>query len=289
MTRNWFVAPALALAVGFALFTPSRTAAAAPAPQYGQQPGWDTPPQEYNDVQRRGFHDGIAGANRDHGNGRRPDVNNREEYRNADDMPHDIPPNMRDAYRDAFRRGYEMAASRLWGMPSPPPPPPQERQNWDDWGMRGLRSDAERQGYREGVEEGRKDFQFRRPADPDDHQEFRNPPVAPALADEYREGFTRGYTVANSQLNGEPSWQQYNGDPDRWQTPNAWSETERRGFHDGIQGARKDYGNNRRPNVNNREEYRSPDLPPQLRGEYRQGFRRGYEITAAHLWGGAGM
>jgi hypothetical protein len=54
----------------------------------------------------------------------------------------------------------------------------------------------------------------------------------------------------------------------------AW---EHRGFYDGMLGAEHDYGNHRRPNVNNRDEYRDPDFVPRwARHEYREGFRRGY-------------
>jgi hypothetical protein len=155
--------------------------------------------------------------------------------------------------------------------------------------MRGLSSDAQRQGYREGMAEARKDHQFNRRNDPADHEEYREPYVAPQFADEYREGFMRGYTATMSQLSGEPSWQQYNGDPGQWQAPGGYTDMQRRGFRDGIDGARKDYDNHRRPDPNNRDEYRSPSVPEQFRWEYRQGFRRGYEIAATRIWGGGGM
>ncbi len=252
---------------------------------YGQQRGWEEPPGEFNEAQRRGFHDGVEGARRDYGNNRRPDVNNREEYRD----PH-VEGELREAYRAGFRRGYETAASHLWGAPQPPPPPPdqdrdRDRRDGDGWGMRGLSSEAERQGYHEGAEEARKDFQFQRRPDPDDKEEFRSPRVPPELVGEFREGFMRGYEVTRAQLVGEPSWQD-RGDPDRWEAPERFSEIERRGFHDGIVGAQRDFGNHRRPNVTNREEYREPNMSQQLWNEYREGFRHGYEMAAARLWGG---
>lgn len=71
---------------------------------------WEAPPGEFNDIQRRGFHDGVEGARKDVGNHRRPDVNNREEYRNPD-----VPRGARRAYRDAFRRGYQQGMSHLMG------------------------------------------------------------------------------------------------------------------------------------------------------------------------------
>jgi len=282
-----FLIPAVALIVIAA--NPGR-ATASPTPMqpgaYGQEGRWDEPPGEFNEAQRRGFHDGIEGARHDHDNGRRPDVDNREEFRN----PH-IEPGLREAYREGFRRGYQTAAAHLWGAPPPPPPPPPppayqgERHDGDDWGMRGLGSDAERQGYREGAEAARRDSQTQRRPDPDDAPEFRNPRIPPELVGEYREGFMRGYEVTRSQMTGEGDWRE-RGDPDRWEAPDRYSDVERRGFHDGAVGAKHDFENHRRPNVLNRDEYRDPHLPPELAGEYREGFRHGYEMAAARLWGG---
>lgn len=278
--------PAFALIV--TAVNPGR-AVASPAPMqpvaYGQERGWDVPPGELNEVQRRGFHDGVEGARRDFDNHRRPDVENREEFRD----PH-VEHDLRDAYRDGFRRGYQIAASHLWGAPPPPPPPPpppvqEERRDQDGWGMRGLASDAERQGFHEGSEVARRDFQMQRRPDPDDSDEFRAPRVPPELVGEFREGFMRGYEVTRSQLVGEPAWQE-RGDPGRWEAPERYSEIGRKGFHDGIVGAQRDYDNHRRPDVLNRDEYRSPHVPQELVGEYREAFRHGYELAAARIWGG---
>ena len=262
---------------------PGRAAASSMTIQpmaYGQERGWDEPPGELNEAQRRGFHDGVEGARRDFGNNRRPDVENREEYRGPR-----VEPELREAYREGFRRGYETAASHLWVAQQAPPPPVEERRDPDGWGMRGLRSQAERQGYHEGSEAAQSDFQMQRRPDPDDREEFRQPRVPPELVDEYREGFMRGYEVTRSQLAGEPNWEG-RGEPAHWEAPERFSETGRRGFHDGVEGAQKDFGNHRRPNVFNREEYRSPRVPEATSQEYREGFRRGYEMAAARLWGG---
>jgi hypothetical protein len=284
--------PRIVLIPAFALFVAAMNpghATASPSPvlpeMYGQERGWEEPPGEFNEAQRRGFHDGVEGARRDRDNGRRPDVDNRDEYRS----PH-IEPELREAYRAGFRRGYETAAAHLWGAPPPPPPRPVyeggERHDHDDWGMRSLGSDAERQGYHEGAEAAQRDFQTQRRPDPDDAPEFRNPRVPPELVGEFREGFMRGYEVTRGRLVGEPNWQE-RGDPDRWEAPDRYSETERRGFHDGVVGAHRDLDNHRRPNVMNRDEYRDPEgIPRELVGEYREGFRHGYEMAAARLWGG---
>lgn len=65
--------------------------------------------------------------------------------------------------------------------------------------------------------------------------------------------------------------------------PSEYNEAQRRGFHDGLEGARKDYENHRPPNVNNRDEYRHPNVPKGLREDYRTGFERGYDVGVRHL------
>jgi hypothetical protein len=57
-------------------------------------------------------------------------------------------------------------------------------------------------------------------------------------------------------------------------------------FHDGIEGAKKDYVNHRPPNVNNRDEYRNPHfIAPPDRRDYRYGFARGYQVAVRHMYG----
>ena len=63
----------------------------------------------------------------------------------------------------------------------------------------------------------------------------------------------------------------------------AW---ERQGFYDGMRGAERDFENRRRPDVNNRDEYRNPHLPSWERHEYREGFRRGYYERARQIYDG---
>jgi hypothetical protein len=78
---------------------------------YGQAPGgWDAPPAEFRDIRRQGFHDGIEGARKDFDNHRRPDVNNRDEYRH----PH-VPRSARNDYREGFERGYQVGVAHLYG------------------------------------------------------------------------------------------------------------------------------------------------------------------------------
>jgi hypothetical protein len=75
-------------------------------------------------------------------------------------------------------------------------------------------------------------------------------------------------------------------DENGWDAPPAeFREIQRQGFHDGIEGARKDFDNHRAPNVNNRDEYRHPHVSPSAREDYREGFRRGYDVAMHHLMG----
>jgi hypothetical protein len=115
MNQKTIAVTALALLLGASGLVSAKASSASvagpTASGYGQdRRDWDTPPGEFNDIQRRGFHDGIEGARKDMDNHRRPDVNNRDEYRHPD-----VPREMRRSYRDAFRRGYEQAMSHLMG------------------------------------------------------------------------------------------------------------------------------------------------------------------------------
>jgi len=77
-----------------------------------------------------------------------------------------------------------------------------------------------------------------------------------------------------------------NGPGGGWDAPpTEFQEIQRRGFHDGIEGARKDFDNHRRPNVNNRDEFRHPNIERAFRRDYREGFRRGYDVGVSHLYG----
>ncbi len=68
--------------------------------------------------------------------------------------------------------------------------------------------------------------------------------------------------------------------------PQEFRDAQRRGFHDGIEGARKDFENHRQPNVNNRDEYRHPNfIPGPDRRDYKYGFRQGYDVAVRHMYG----
>ena len=93
--------------------------------------------------------------------------------------------------------------------------------------------------------------------------------------------------IAPAAANGAPIQPPaYVQDQGGWDTPPAeFREVQRQGFHDGIEGARKDFDHHRMPNVNNREEYRHPHVDAAVREDYREGFRRGYDVAMQHMTG----
>lgn len=69
-----------------------------------------------------------------------------------------------------------------------------------------------------------------------------------------------------------------------WATvPPDYSGAQRKGFFDGVEGARKDYQNHRLPDVNNRDEYRHPPVHKDDWEAYRHGFRHGYAAGVNNL------
>ena len=281
MKMNGLALLGLALLLGLVSMSAGKAygaPAGSPTPAIGQDRGWDAPPGELNETQRRGFRDGIEGARKDFENHRRFTPDNRDEYRN----PH-LPFDLREAYQEGFRRGYAVGVAHLTQPPmrdEPRPPMQMAQPAHHGWGIvLDALTDIQRRGYQEGMEGARRDFENHRRPDPNNRDEYRDPPVPPGLRDEYREGFRRGYEEAVAQRMGEVEQGEWNAAPGRF------SEIQRRGFQDGMEGARRDFENHRRPDPDNRDEYRNPNVPPQLRDEYREGFRRGYERTVAHLMG----
>jgi len=77
---------------------------------------------------------------------------------------------------------------------------------------------------------------------------------------------------------------EYTQDQPGWDAPPAeFRDVQRQGFHDGIEGARQDFDHHRMPDVNNRKEYRHPHVDHAVREDYREGFRRGYDVAMHHM------
>jgi hypothetical protein len=99
---------------------------------------------------------------------------------------------------------------------------------------------------------------------------------------------TSGFAMAQPFAAPAPAFQYQDHDHDRdWnQPPQEFREIQQKGYHDGIEGARKDYDNHRRPDVNNRDEYRHPHVPDSAKADYREGFRSGYQTAWDHMMNG---
>lgn len=99
--------------------------------------------------------------------------------------------------------------------------------------------------------------------------------------------------AASAQNYGPPQQRPDYQRPDNYGPAQPWEsappefrQAMQRGFHDGIEGARRDFQNHRPPNVNNRDEYRDPRfIPRPERRDYRMAFRRGYDVGVQHIYG----
>jgi len=284
MNLNRLAMAAMVLFVGTAVLVPAKTAGA--QQQYGgayRQNGndryngsWDAPPPEFSDIERRGFRDGIEGARKDYGNHRRPNVDNREEYRHPN-----LPRNEWNDYRGGFRRGYDRGMSYLTGAHNGPMEAPRQSfagQHRDNGAYAGPEFQARQRGFEEGMEGAIKDFGNHRRSNPNNRDEFRHPPFPGQLSEAYRDGFTRGYQQAMSELMSGGTRNEY-----RQQGPRG--QTRMRGFQEGMEGAMHDFENHRQPNPENRDEYRHPNVPYQLQEAYRNGFQRGYDVAMRGLMG----
>jgi hypothetical protein len=110
MNLKWIGLSLLALSLAFITPTRVHAIAASPAAAASQDRPWDAPPDEFRDVQRQGFHDGMEAARHDFDSHRRADADDHDTYRHPP-VPHD----QRNDYRDGFRRGYERAMAHLRG------------------------------------------------------------------------------------------------------------------------------------------------------------------------------
>ena len=111
MKMKWFSVAALtiSLAAPAGLMTAKTHAAALPAAAgFYQDRQWDSPPDEYRDVQREGFRDGIEAARNDWERHSHKDADDHDRFRHPPvdrQFTHD--------YRDAFKRGYSEAMHHM--------------------------------------------------------------------------------------------------------------------------------------------------------------------------------
>jgi hypothetical protein len=91
-------------------------------------------------------------------------------------------------------------------------------------------------------------------------------------------------TVALFASQGSVFAQRYYG-PAPYGDRGGEAALEHQGFEDGMVGADRDFQNHRRPDVNNRDEFRNPHMVGWAQHEYREGFRRGYYLRVQQIYG----
>ncbi|HEY1987759.1 MAG TPA: hypothetical protein VGG85_20265 [Terracidiphilus sp.] len=70
----------------------------------------------------------------------------------------------------------------------------------------------------------------------------------------------------------------------RWdEPPSEYRDAQRRGFHDGVEAARRDMAEHRHKDADDHEMYRHPQVERGLREDYRNAFREGYSRAKHHM------
>lgn len=238
---------------------------------------WDSIPRELRDFQRQGFRDGLNGAQRDFESHRRPDVNNRDEFRRPN-----VPANMAGDYQMGFRRGYDAAVRHFFpggvpaAMPWEKPAPHYENGSRDTL-------DYQRIGFNDGLIGAQKDLDSHRRPDINDREEFRNPNIPAGGRGDYQEGYRRGYEegIHRSYPNGLPM-DAYSSQPaSPWLAiPRESAQMQKVGYLDGILAAGQDIDAGLAPSLDSHEEYRSSKLSFLVRVLFKAGYKTGYELAA---------
>jgi hypothetical protein len=92
-------------------------------------------------------------------------------------------------------------AARAYASPAPAQPQYEGQGRWDD--APSEYRDAQRMGFRDGIEAARSDFYNHRHNDADDHDRYRHPQVEREFISDYRHGFREGYSRAMHHMREE--------------------------------------------------------------------------------------
>jgi hypothetical protein len=92
-------------------------------------------------------------------------------------------------------------AAKAYAAPAGSPAAGYQEGRWDE--APSEYRDAQRQGFHEGVEAARSDFENHRHKDADDHEAYRHPRVERDLRDDYRSAFKEGYSRAMHHMREE--------------------------------------------------------------------------------------
>ena len=126
---------------------------------------------------------------------------------------------------------------------------------------------TQRTAFVEGVLAAGQDYAGGYASDVDRHEEYRSPNMNFLLKLVYKSGYKIGYDTAMHNL------------MDR--VPGVASPLQQRAFMEGVAAAHHDFDENRRAEVNMHQEFNQPQSEPRFQDEYRDSFRRGYEMAKA--------
>lgn len=157
-------------------------------------------------------------------------------------------------------------AASVWNAAQMMPPGPPGQDFWQ-------------RGFQDGMMGALKDLENNRRPNPANRDEYRHPPGPYQAQNVYQQGFRRGYSAAVSKLTAS-DYRSWIGGPG--------GQIHQQGFSDGVAGAIKDFGNHRRPDPANRDQFRRPPVPPPAQNAYRDGFQRGYGWAMSQLMAGPG-
>jgi hypothetical protein len=73
-------------------------------------------------------------------------------------------------------------------------------------------------------------------------------------------------------------------DRDRWdQAPNDYRDAQQRGYHEGVEAARRDFSERRHADADDHRMYKHPPVEGEARRDFREGFREGYRRAMDHM------
>ena len=90
-------------------------------------------------------------------------------------------------------------------------------------------------------------------------------------------------SAAQPTLPGAAQYQDQDRDRDWDRAPDAYQDAQRRGFHEGIEAARRDFADHRHADADDHDVYKHPPVDERDRGAFREGFREGYRRAMDHM------
>jgi len=75
----------------------------------------------------------------------------------------------------------------------------------------------------------------------------------------------------------------YAQDRDWDRAPDEYRDAQRRGFHEGVEAARRDYADHRHADADDHDVYKHPPVEGEARRDFREGFKEGYRRAMEHM------